>query len=262
MKLLSILLLCQAAWATTFMQQPFPDAVNDAPIVARGKIGSSTSDWGSLADGQRRIYTFYDFALSEVLKGPVASTSGHSITIREMGGSKNGVGMEVAGTARFDTGEDVVVFLNPRNADGSYDVRGMMMGKLDVKQDENGNDYLVGPALIEKQGNGIVQDDTLHINQGARAWTLDRLRRLIDDQKSGNAHAENSQKPRTSPSATPVASPRQAISAAPAEPAPGLQPGDSEETGAGSGLWSRFGIPFTLVALCIGAAAFLLRRRK
>src|ERR1700722_13674794 len=103
MKLLLPLLpaLCPTAWATTFMQQPFPAAVSDAPVVVRGKIGNSTADWGSMWDGQKRIYTYYDFALAEVLKGPVAGTPGHSITIREMGGAKNGVGMQVAGTARF-----------------------------------------------------------------------------------------------------------------------------------------------------------------
>jgi hypothetical protein len=264
--LISLLALASTAWGTTFMQQPFPDAVSDAPIIVRGHIGSSVADWGSTADGQRRIYTSYDLSLAEVLKGQVATQPGSSLAIRELGGVKGGIGMQVAGTAHFDPGEDVVVFLNNRNPDGSYDIRGMMMGKLSVKQDENGNESLIGPALAERQGNGIVQDDAVGQAQGGTgasgAWTLDRLRHLIADQKSGHAGTESSQKPKAFTAATPLASPRPSLRAASPSPAPGLQPSDTEEAGPGSGVWSRLGLPFTLVALLIAAAAVFLWRRR
>jgi hypothetical protein len=266
MKLLPLLLLGSAVWATTFLQRPFPETVADAPVIVRGRIGSASSDWGTTAEGQKRIYTMYDLALSEVLKGPVNPDS-KTLVVRELGGTKNGIGMQISGTAQFDTGEDVVVLLNNRNPDGSYDVRGMMMGKLNVKQDSNGADTLAGPALAEPKGDGLVHDDTSNQQQGgsgaANAWTLDRLRHLIDEQKAGAPVTDSFRKPKASPAATPLASPRQSARAASPSPAPGLQPSDGEDAGSGSSVWSRFGVPFIVVALLIGAAlTFLIRRRK
>jgi hypothetical protein len=262
--LLLAALFATPAYATTFLQQPFPEAVGEAPIVVRGHIGNSFSDWAT-ADGQKRIYTFYELGVSEVFKGPVPPAA-KTLAIRELGGTKGGVGMQVAGTAHFDQGEDVVVFLNPKNPDGTYDMRGMMMGKFNIKQDANGKEYLAGPGLIEKQGNGILNDDALDRAQGGTGvnttWTPERLRQLIDDQRSGRPAPESSPIPKASPVASPVASPAPARPAASPSAAPTLQPTEPEEAGSPSGVWSRVGLPFTIVALLIGAAALLRRRRK
>ena len=82
--------------------------------------------------------------MSEVFKG---AAQGPKLTIRELGGEKDGIGMQIAGAAQFSRGEDVVVTLGPRNADGTYDVRGLMMAKYSLEKDEAGNEYLNGPGL-------------------------------------------------------------------------------------------------------------------
>src|SRR5581483_8263102 len=173
-----------------------------------------------------RIYTMWDFEVAEVFKGSVNGDK--SVVISELGGVKDGVGMQISGKAQFVAGEDVVVMLNNRSGDGSYDLRGIMMGKLNVKQDSNGNDYLVGPALYE--GNGMVHDDAANQAQGsgggANAWTLERLRHLVDEQKSQGVTTDSFRKPRASPAATPLASPRPTSRGASPSAAPGLQPSD------------------------------------
>jgi hypothetical protein len=105
------LLVFQPAGATTFMERSFPDAVKDAPVVVRGRVGTSYANWVTGPDGTRRIFTFIELTVDEVLKGPSAAGK-RSLTMRELGGEKDGVGMQVAGTAHFNQGEDTVVFHN------------------------------------------------------------------------------------------------------------------------------------------------------
>lgn len=150
--------------ATSFIEQPFPDTVQEAPIIVRGKVGKTSANWGKGADGGKRIYTFNDLDVQEVFKGHLDT---RSIVIRELGGEKDGIGMQVAGTSYFEPGEDVVVLLSERNSENSYEVRGLMMGKYNLKTDASGKEYLVGP--------GIPSSDT-------HQWTLEALREVIQTQ--------------------------------------------------------------------------------
>ena len=135
------------------MEQPFPDTVQQAPVVARGHLGSSRSDWGKAGDGSKRIYTFTEFSVDETLKGPPL---GRSIWVRQLGGEKDGVGMQIAGSAQLESGEDVVLLMGNVNSDASHDVWGLMMGKLTIARDTKGRDILKGPAL--KDGHGDRHD--------------------------------------------------------------------------------------------------------
>lgn len=135
--------------ATSFVPIPLTSQVGEADTIVRGKTGQGYSDYGPRNDGGRSIYTYYQLQVSEVLKGDVAPSS--SISIREMGGEVNGVGMQVAGASHFDPGEDVVVFLGPKNPDGSYDVKGLSSGKYNIRTDDDGTENLLG----------LVQNETM-----------------------------------------------------------------------------------------------------
>ncbi|MBU6375156.1 MAG: hypothetical protein KGQ59_04100, partial [Bdellovibrionales bacterium] len=140
------LLIAGNALATTFMPTPFPDKVEDAPSIVRGTAGNSVSDWGIGRDGVKRIYTYTELSPKEVIKqGPGEPIPTNTIKIRELGGTKDGMGMEVSGTAHFNRGEDVVVMLGDRTSDGAFEVRGMMMGKFNIERDSQGREVLSGP---------------------------------------------------------------------------------------------------------------------
>src|SRR5262249_24305923 len=160
---------------------------------------------------------------------------GKILAIRELGGVKNGVGLHVAGAAEFQPGEDVVVFLNDRNKDGTYDIRGMMMGKYNVKRMDDGSEALIGPGLALGRDHKIVEDDARDQEQAdpgiTSGWTLDRLRRLIEEQKDHPPKAETQEDPDPSdddntlaaepeemPSGTPSTAPRLQSSDGQAEP--------------------------------------------
>ncbi|MBI4924763.1 MAG: hypothetical protein HY843_02465 [Bdellovibrio sp.] len=168
--------LCNtSASATSFIDQPFPEQIQESPIVIRGTIGDNSVQWVEGIDHVRRPFTYYDIEISEVLKGKVSEPI---IKIRELGGTKDGLGMEVPGTAKFELKEDVILTINEINGDNSYDLKNMIMSKFNIKKDENNEEILIGAGL----------------NSENKSWTLSALRELIRLQKT----KENKKSP-TSP---------------------------------------------------------------
>ncbi len=190
------------SFASTFYQQPFPTTVEEAPLILKGKIGTHYSDWGKGINSQK-IFTYYAFQNDETLKGPTLSSTNSSLLVREIGGEKDGVGLHVEGAAHFETGETVVVMVNPLNSEGTLDVHGMMLGKLTIEKDANGDEILKGPALWGSSS-------TFSLNQTPRPWTLSDLKRLIRQQASATPPAENSKlSQKVAPQPTPSIQPSQ-----------------------------------------------------
>jgi hypothetical protein len=164
-----------SASATSFIEKPFPETVQAAEAIVRGKVGLTYTDWGQEPGDERRIFTFVEVTVDESLKGNLPV--GRALIARELGGEKDGVGMKVHGSATFARGEDVVVFLRtPPNRDGSYSLKGLMMGKLQVAVDSQGEEILQGPALGLSKGQS---------DPNGSKWTLSRLRHTIAEQGSG-----------------------------------------------------------------------------
>jgi hypothetical protein len=193
--LISLLGLPRIGGATSFVEVPFEETVSDAPIVVRGKVGGKRADWGRGSDGRDRIYTYFDLTIQERLKGDPGRQD--QILMRELGGEVGGVGMQVSGTAQFQEGEDVVVFLSPPVEDSkgrtSFDIRGMMMGKYSVIKDQNGQEILEGAGLDSLEHP--LERDLRHKLEAQgdtkpRAkWSLTKLRELIRTQAQGGAVA-------------------------------------------------------------------------
>ncbi|MGK5083222.1 hypothetical protein WDW37_07930 [Bdellovibrionota bacterium FG-1] len=246
------------AWATSFYERPFGETVQDAPVIVRGKVTTTFTDWGRGDDGNKRIYTFWEFQPQEVLKG-AGITPNQVLRMREMGGEKDGVGMQVAGSAHFVPGEDVVVFLSEKNTEGSHDIWGMMMGKYNLKKDKNGTEYLVGAGINSLTAPRISdgeegQDDP----KNAKKWTLEALRQLI----SSSSTTPSEPKIRPSNHAVPLNSriantpPPPVVQSKPT-PAPQLQHSHDEDSVLSSVLGWGGGIALAGLIMVL-----LARRRK
>jgi hypothetical protein len=238
--LLAVFFLSSFAYATTFVDIPFPEWVKQTPSIVHGKVGGSYTDW-SESGPAKKIYTFYTVQVDEVLKGG-ASTSDGPIIIRELGGEKDGLGMQVAGAAQFSRGEDVVVFLNEENHDGSYEVRGLSGGKLNLKLLPDGRQCLSGTALNQ---------------QSECQWTLADLKRVIQAQAQ-TQRQESQRQPQASNVSSPIEQkamtvlPSRSPSLEPSEQAPQLQPSpqlSSQQFGR-VGLWQVIGL-VTIVGLLL-----------
>ena len=148
-------------WASTFQPQPFSQMVQSAPIVIRGQVGDSYSDWGTNDEGSKEIFTYSDIQVTEVLQGTVDTTK---ITIRELGGEKDGAILHIPGTSTYSPGEDVVILLNEPTKDKTYPVRGMSLGKYNV--------------VSQPDGTLSLQGET------AEHWNLNELRELLKKRSS------------------------------------------------------------------------------
>jgi hypothetical protein len=155
---------------TQFYPQDFSKTLENAPTIARGKMGASHSEWTKMADGGQQLFTYSEFEVKEVLKGKVQS---QKILIRELGGEKNGVSMDIAGTVRFRSGEEVVLMLGEHTQDQgaeTFPILNMSFGKLNLQKDSEGREFLKGPAL-----NGAIPPG------GGKLWTLDEVKNLIEN---------------------------------------------------------------------------------
>lgn len=232
-------------WATSFFPRAFPESVEEAPLIMRGKIGMTYSDWGHDAENIKRIYTYFELQVSESLKGEVASPQ---ILIRELGGEKDGVALSVTGASHFQKGEETIVFLKDRNAEGTYDMHGMMMGKYNLVSGPNGEEVLTGAGLMN-QPPGATQ-----------RWTLEDLRKLIREQAASHPvqrqGAGQDSHALAQKIATPVTSP------SPPASAPQLQPAPTEEIPTSTSGVSR-SLAFAIsTAVGIMIAIWYFQRRK
>lgn len=94
--------------------------------IVRGKVVRKYSKW---LKSKRRIYTYITLAVLDRIKGSQKTTE---LTIRQVGGAANGIGMHVPGSAKFKLGEEVLVFLEPSRASKHSLVMGMSFGKYRV----------------------------------------------------------------------------------------------------------------------------------
>jgi len=166
-------------FASSFYEQPFPEVVKGAAQIVRGKVGKSETQWTVLPDGSKHLFTYYEVEVTEGFKGkPKAGTP---IRIRELGGEKNGVSLQVSGSGHFGTGEDIVVMLGENGADSgdsAYPVMGMMMGKFNLEKGADGKEYLKGPGLGSSTHPTLRKENSPAQTQ----VSLDGLREIVRTQ--------------------------------------------------------------------------------
>ncbi len=160
----------------SFDPQPFPKTIENAPVIVRGKVGMKYSDWGMDADGSKRLYTFYELQVNEILKG---NASRPSLTMRELGGEKDGISMQIPGASQYDRGEDVVVLLKTKNSEGSFDIQGLMTGKYQIETDSDGSEYLTGAGINDQVEHSGASPASHPL---PTKWYLSTLRQLIETQ--------------------------------------------------------------------------------
>ncbi len=197
---MAVLCLPRLAGATSFIEKSFPDAVGESPVIVRGTIGMSYSDYGRSPGDEKRLFTYYELVPSEVFKGSVPDGA---IMLRQIGGSKDGVTMEVPGTARFSRGEEVVVMLGAQGGDGTFNVRSLMMGKFTIDR-LNGKEYLNGPGAVSPEE--VNDGEVIHPEEGMRrprtaVYTLEALRELVRAKEQEPSQAAGTSSPNPSPTA-------------------------------------------------------------
>ncbi|MEM1009065.1 MAG: hypothetical protein AAGJ35_08680, partial [Myxococcota bacterium] len=156
-------LLLQAATphtasATIIIKLSDKQMAQRADNVIEGRVLRVHSAWHKQ---HRRIFTLVSLAVIKQYKGRLSEDV---ITIRQVGGTLNSVGSHVSGRAKFNVGEEVIVFLERRKKQKHFRVMGMSYGKYNIVQDTKKKQRylfrnLKGLALAKwKKGKFKVED--------------------------------------------------------------------------------------------------------
>lgn len=151
MTALGALLAVGAASATTMIALSVDELAQRSDQVVKGRVVATEPR--SSEDG-RRITTVVTLQVDETWKG----TPADEVRILALGGTLDGISQVVTGAARFEEGEEVVVFLRRlRTEEPLSEVVGMAQGKLSVER--NGEGVLV--AVPSLKGLDLVEPGTM-----------------------------------------------------------------------------------------------------
>jgi hypothetical protein len=118
------MLLAGSALATTARKLELPELVSQSDTIVQGRVDQVWSQWDA---NRKLIFTYISVSVEEPVKGARLST----VTVKELGGSYNGMNMSVVGMPHFAAGSDVLLFLGNNN-DGTYHVVGLGQGKYTI----------------------------------------------------------------------------------------------------------------------------------
>lgn len=141
------------AEATIMRQLDLDTLVSTADLIALATVGEQTAEKRGV-----RIVTRVELRPERVMKGAAEGP----VMVEVMGGTVDGIGQKVAGTARFTAGEQVIVFLVRLPEGDGWRVRGMAQGKLSVVPGLGGGRVvrdLSGLRLVETGPDGEVKGE-------------------------------------------------------------------------------------------------------
>ena len=126
-----ILIGASTATATSVQKFSLQELTKKSSAIVMAKVEDSYSRWEN-----KEIYTYYTLHVLESVKGLKGQTT---LTIRQLGGRVDNIESIVPGMPKFNTGEEVVVFLTQKDAAGYPWVMGLQQGKYSITLDAKGN---------------------------------------------------------------------------------------------------------------------------
>jgi hypothetical protein len=169
----------QTTFGSSFNIKPFSDVTAETPNIVRGTIARVHVENAITEDGGKTIFTYADVIVKEVLKGKIA---GSSIVVRKVGGTKDGVTLEIPSSPEFVENEEVVLFLSEEQSDQTYEVLGLELGKFNLEP-KNGDIFLTG-GLFSYAERDDHDHPTTAQSENQKSWSVGQLRDLIKKQQS------------------------------------------------------------------------------
>lgn len=126
------LLGANLAFATTVQKFSRQDLAKKSESIVVGKVDDVVSRQDA---SNKEIYTFITISVTESVKGAKGEKF---VTIRQLGGSVGNLISVVPGMPSFKPGEQVVVFLSPKDQAGYPWVMGLQQGKYSIITDASG----------------------------------------------------------------------------------------------------------------------------
>lgn len=152
------------ASATTLFVPTDRELAGRADAIVTGTITGATAR--QHADGY--VFTDYQLDVDGVVKGGVAA--GQTVVISELGGEVAGRMTIVEGSARYDAGERVLVFLRARG-DGTWYTAAMTMGRFRFTRASRGEAVLVRDDVANERPR-LAQPFLDFLRDGARGTNV------------------------------------------------------------------------------------------
>jgi hypothetical protein len=105
--LLLLALLPLRVSATSVVPPQFDELVNESDYIVRAVVKSVTSGWQE-KQGRRRIYTFVELEVREVIAG----TPPQPLVLRMLGGRIGGEEMVIEGAPKFEVGQEDILLVS------------------------------------------------------------------------------------------------------------------------------------------------------
>jgi hypothetical protein len=151
----SIAILCVAADlpATSMRQLSLGELSRGSSSIVLAKVAKTEARFEG-----REIYTYVSLTVSQGLKG---AKKGEILVVRQLGGQVGKLASIVPGMPSFAQGEEVLVFLTPKDKAGYPWVNGLQQGKFSVSTPADGGKKQVrgdtsGLNLI---GQGVIKGE-------------------------------------------------------------------------------------------------------
>lgn len=139
--------LASPALATMVLHLEIEDLIPLSPLVVVGQVNTIEASWNA---DRTKIYTRVSVTVEEQLRGSAAAAV---VEIKLIGGNVDGTLAEMPGAPRFEPGERVLLFLEPRKDSDGYLPVGLFQGKFQVFRDpKSGLDLL----LRDEPGRGVT----------------------------------------------------------------------------------------------------------
>jgi len=148
---------CSKSYATREIQSSTLQIAEKSDYIVVARCTSSESKW----DEQKAfIFTYTTFSIDEYIKG---NGIGEEITLRIIGGQVGDQKLKTPHIPEFNEGEEVILFLAPKNKFGYHNLISMMNGVLRIHTDKTTGEEIIntkttGIKMFEKNTNkGISQ---------------------------------------------------------------------------------------------------------
>jgi len=133
------LLLGSSALATSVLKMSLRDLAKNSDTIVLARVEDESARY----DANKEIYTYITLRVLDPVKGMKAEHGKNAkteemVTIRQIGGVVGNIASIVPGMPKFVKGEEVVVFLSKKDANGYPWVMGLQQGKYSVVTDEQG----------------------------------------------------------------------------------------------------------------------------
>ncbi len=137
MLVLLLALLPLRVSATSVVPPKFEELVNESDYIVRAVVKSVTSEWRE-KQGQRRIYTFVELEVREVIAG----TPPQPLVLRMLGGRVGDEELVIEGAPKFEVGQEDVLFIRG-NGRQFYPLTAVMHGRYPImKEAATGRAYI------------------------------------------------------------------------------------------------------------------------